>query len=62
MREIRVSPDGNAVAIRSDNPVDAQLAWGVLDMTRTGSRVVGGRWAASAQVADWTPLSRENEG
>lgn len=47
MAEIRVSSDGDSVAIRSDNPVDAWNAWAVM------SRVNGGHWSKAAEVADW---------
>lgn len=45
MREIRVSPDGEAVAVRSDSAEDAWNAWGVMN-ARTG-----GYWA-STQILD----------
>lgn len=51
MREIRVSPDGNSVAIRSDADETATNAWGVM------RAVGGGYWARSTQVADWEVLS-----
>jgi hypothetical protein len=57
MREIRVSPDGDKVAIRSDHPADSSLAWGTLDMTLKGNRPVGGRWASGDDVADWSVLT-----
>lgn len=50
-REIRLSPDGNAVAIRSDEPdPEARNAWGVMRATK------GGYWTSTAQIADWTVL------
>lgn len=50
-REIRLSPDGNAVAIRSDEPdAEAITAWGVMRALK------GGFWARTSQVADWTVL------
>ena len=52
MREIRVSPDGDSVAIRSNG----NLAWGVLSMKQAGARVKGSRWAEDAEVADWMIL------
>ena len=47
-REIRLSPDGNAVAIRSDetDPEDIK-AWGVMRALK------GGYWARTSQLADW---------
>lgn len=51
-REVRLSPDGNAVAIRSDDTdPESNKAWGVMRALR------GGYWAATEQVADWTVLS-----
>jgi hypothetical protein len=55
MREIRVSPDGDSVAIRSN--ATGNLAWGVLSMEQTGARVKGSRWAGDDEVADWTVLT-----
>lgn len=50
-REIRLSPDGNSVAIRSDDPdPESTKAWGVMRATR------GGYWCATSQIADWTVL------
>lgn len=51
MREIRLAPDGNAVAIRSDDPdPESNKAWGVMRATK------GGYWTSTAQIADWTVL------
>lgn len=50
-REIRVSPDGNSVAIRTDHPVDEWNAWGVIDSKQ------GGEWVVDSRVADWTPMT-----
>lgn len=51
MREIRVSPDGDSVAIRSDDPdPESTKAWGVMRALK------GGYWARSEQVKDWTVL------
>lgn len=47
-REIRISPDGDSVAIRSDNDADSWNAWAVMNA------VNGGYWAKNEQVADWT--------
>ena len=49
-REIRVSPDGNAVAIRSDNDADGNQAWGLIHYQH------GGAWVPAVSVADWTPV------
>lgn len=57
MREIRVSPDGLEVAIRSNAPEDGSLAWGVLSMVQAGARVKGARWSDEAGVADWTVMA-----
>lgn len=51
-----MSPDGDAVAVRSDHPVDSTLAYGVLDMAMGGSRPKGSRWATAAEVSDWETL------
>lgn len=50
-REIRLSPDGNAVAIRTDetDPEDIK-AWGVMRALK------GGYWARTSQLADWAVL------
>lgn len=51
-REIRLSPDGNSVAIRTDETDDESTrAWGVMRVGR------GGYWARTSQVADWSVLS-----
>lgn len=46
-REARKSPDGDSVAIRSDNASDAWNAWGVMNA------INGGYWAKEEQVSDW---------
>lgn len=46
-REIRVSPDGNSVAVRSDFPDDAWNAWGVMNA------INGGHWSATSELAGW---------
>lgn len=47
-REIRLSPDGDSVAIRSDeSDPEARNAWGVMRATK------GGYWTSTAQIADW---------
>jgi hypothetical protein len=50
MREVRVSPDNDAVAIRTDSPEDAWDAWGVMRATGPGR---GGHWAESKEVEGW---------
>lgn len=50
-REIRISPDGEMVAIRSDEPETAWDAWGVMHYRR------GGHWRYGADVADWEVIS-----
>lgn len=50
-REIRVSPDGDAVAIRSDDQdPESTKAWGVMRALK------GGYFCATSQVAEWTVL------
>lgn len=43
-REIRVSPDGNMVAIRSDSEPDAWNAWMV------GHYLHGGHWSSTSEL------------
>jgi hypothetical protein len=52
-REVRVSPDGNSVAVRTDYPIDAWNAWGVMDANH------GGHWSLDKDVADWTVATGE---
>lgn len=47
MREVRISPDGNAVAIRTDNDPDGRRAWGVIHVAN------GGAWAPASVVEGW---------
>lgn len=47
MPEVRISTDGNSVAIRSEHPVDAWNAWAVMN------RINGGHWAKDSQVETW---------
>lgn len=49
-REIRISPDGQAVAIRTDWPIDGNKAFGVIHFEH------GGAWVPVSQVEDWTVL------
>ncbi len=55
-REVRVSPDGNAVAIRSDavDP-EAYNAWGVMHSQH------GGHWASTSEITGWTPYVAGSE-
>ena len=48
VRQYLVSPDGNAVAVRSDHPEDAWNAWGVIHALH------GGHWSSSAELYGWT--------
>jgi hypothetical protein len=50
-REIRISPDGDSVAIRTDEQDPESIkAWGVMRALK------GGYWARTAQLDDWTVL------
>ena len=51
MREVRISPDGNSVAIRTDHPEGAWNEWGVM------SAVNGGAWSDGVYVEGWTPIT-----
>ena len=46
-REVRISPDGNMVAVRTDQPEDAWNAWGVIHHYH------GGHWSDTNKLADW---------
>lgn len=51
MREVRLSPDGDSVAIRTDEAdPDSRHAWGVMRVHD------GGCMMTTLQVADWTVL------
>lgn len=50
-REIRIAPDGQAVAIRSDRAADGNQAWGVFHYAH------GGSWVPMSSVEDWTPVN-----
>lgn len=50
-REIRVSPDGKMVAIRSDSAVDAWNAWMV------GHCFHGGHWSATSELTGWSVVT-----
>lgn len=51
MREIRVSPDGDAVAIRTDNPAEGRRAWGVTHVQH------GSSWSPASVVEGWEVLN-----
>ena len=51
VREIRLSPDGDAIAIRGDRPVDSTDAYGVMHVSN------GGAWASLTEVEDWIIIS-----
>lgn len=46
-REIRVSPDGDAVAIRTDNPDSGNKAFALIHVEH------GGAWVPESSIADW---------
>lgn len=50
-REVRISPDGNMVAIRSDNPEDSWNAWGVMNA------INGGHWSSTAELVLWSTVA-----
>lgn len=56
VREIRVSPDGDSVAIRTDNADGAWNGWAVMNA------INGGHWASGNEVEDWVPLDVATEG
>ncbi|ANW64025.1 hypothetical protein BCA37_10830 [Mycobacterium sp. djl-10] len=51
-QEVRVSPDGDKVAVRGEAPDDDTMAW--ITYCPIGS--IGGEWVATAAVADWPVL------
>ncbi len=51
IREVRISPDGDSVAVRSDNAEDAWNAWAVMNC------INGGHWSKSEQVATWAVVT-----
>lgn len=51
MREVRISPDGQAVAIRSDQDADGYSAWGIMHALH------GGAWAPASSVDDWAVIT-----
>jgi|694.fasta_scaffold20012_11 hypothetical protein len=50
-REVRVSPDGKAVAVRTDADVTEWNAWGVIHSKN------GGHWSTAAELEDWITLT-----
>lgn len=50
-REIRVSPDGNMVAIRGDYPEDHWNAWMV------GHALHGGHWSSTSELTGWSVVT-----
>ena len=50
-REVRVSPDGQTVGIRTDWPADSEMAWGCIHAKH------GGHWSLAAHVADWNVVT-----
>ena len=56
VREYLISPDGNAVAVRSDQAdPDAWNAWGVIHAQH------GGHWSATAELIGWTVAEATGE-
>lgn len=49
-RQVRISPDGNLIAIRNNDGVEAWKQWAVMHANW------GGQWNDDDYVADWTPL------
>lgn len=58
-REIRVSDDGDRVAMRSDSPAEAWNAWFVANTANLTHPGAGGHWAALREVQDWRVLQDE---
>lgn len=54
-REYRISPDGNQVAVSSDNPHDGPMAFGVMD-GHTAEGGGGGHWTTADAVKDWAKV------
>ena len=51
-REIRLSPDGMAVAIRTDEPdPESWGAWGVMHIKNSS------HWCKTSHVADWNVVN-----
>lgn len=51
IREVRISTDGDSVAVRSDNAADSWNAWAVMNC------INGGYWAKEQQVSGWNVVS-----
>ena len=51
MREVRISPDSDAVAIRTDNDADGNQAWAVIHVRH------GGAWTPAASVDGWADIT-----
>lgn len=51
VREVRISQDGDSVAVRSDNASDAWNAWAVMNA------INGGYWTKEEQVSDWNVVT-----
>lgn len=51
IREVRISTDGDSVAVRSDHAEDAWNAWAVMNC------INGGYWAKAEQVSTWDIVS-----
>lgn len=56
MREVRISPDGNTVAIRSDSPEEAWNAWFLGNAANLTSPGAGGHWDSGDNVIGWSVL------
>jgi hypothetical protein len=54
-REYLVSPDGRAVAVRTDNPDPESKAWGVIHCDN------GAHWSASSELEDWLVITASGE-
>lgn len=50
-REVRISPDGSAVAVRSDHEPDAWNAWMV------GHFFHGGHWSTTKELEGWSVVT-----
>lgn len=50
-REVRISPDGMMVAVRSNSAEDAWDAWGVMHC------LYGGHWSATSELVGWSVVT-----
>jgi hypothetical protein len=50
-REIKVSPDGKAVAIRTDADAEEWNAWGVIHCKN------GGHWSTAPELENWIAVT-----